>query len=301
MSQKPATVTVLVLVLALSAVVSPVARGQDLDIPHCQILDVLSDPLYEVGLTVIPNSRYRGHGSSASFELDGQWEVAYFRNVLGGDVDAALRGRTTVFFDSAGLDLPDQLLRLAIDAGWTRRLPTGVSFQARVQPGLYTDIEKVDGDAVSLPFSLSVIRSFNPGLSGILGLSIRPGFDLVVMPLLGLEWEAAETLRVEAGLPSSRITWFAFDRVMTYAGLDWDNTTYYVEDGRQYARDEMTVEDFRLYWGLTWRLSDQLHLSGELGEVFARNVEFDGRGAIPDDSADVEDRAYVRLAVLGPF
>ena len=41
MSQKPATVTVLVLVLALSAVVSPVARGQDLDIPHCQILDVL--------------------------------------------------------------------------------------------------------------------------------------------------------------------------------------------------------------------------------------------------------------------
>jgi len=288
-------------VSALLAVHSPRTAIAVETYPYCQILDVLSDPLYEVSLAYVSESRFRGYGKATMLELSSDWEFAYFRNVMGGNLEARLEGGAVIFTKSAGLHLPDQLLHLGLDAGWTQRSPRGIGFQVRAEPGIYADMEKLDGELFALPVSLAVVRTFNPSCSGILGFTVRPDFDRWLMPMIGVEWEICETLRLAARLPESRFTWYMSRDWTTHIGFEWRDSSYYVEERGPEDRDQITLEDMRLYWGLRRRISEQFHVMGEIGRMFDRDVRFEGQVGGVEDDVDVESRYFARLAVLGPF
>ncbi len=269
---------------------------------QCQILDRHLDNAYEILLEVVPASDFTGYGESGVLEFGAEWRrVAFFRDFLMADLDLDLDFNSIIFLKSAGLKLPDQLLELSMDAGWTWRYVNGSALQVRVRPGIYSDIEKIDSDAFFLPFSCAGIGAFHPKLSGIAGLELRIGFEREVMPILGLEWEISEWLRLRAGLPESRLTCF-FDRYWrSYLGLDWRSDTFSIREKGSFDRDTITIEDFHAYWGLSYSLTDEIQLIGEIGSIFSRGVEFGRQEEESDDSVDIDKQVFLRMGIGGPF
>jgi len=267
----------------------------------CQILDTMPEPVYRIGLGYVPESRFKGYGKTDFLEIDGDWAFAYYRDVFCGDIDLNLRFDAMVLFGSAGLQLPDQVGKIALDAGWTWRSREGTAAQIRLLPGLYSDLEEIDAEAFSLPFSLALIRAFNPCLSGIAGVEIRPDFDRIVMPLVGIEWEIWEAVRLEARLPESRLVYFVTQDWSTYLGFEWQSMSYALRKQGWYDRKLITFEDFRIWWGLAHFISDELQLIGEVGSTFERSVEFEGEILDLDNDVHISKATFVRFALSGPF
>jgi hypothetical protein len=298
---KKRLVTGFVIVLLFSVGYCTAAWFWEEQVDYCQILDSPSEAMCEVGTTLLPDSRFGDYGSSTLLELEGRWEFAYLRDIARGDVDVDLRVLTTLFFGSAGLQLPDQLAKIAVDAGWTRRCENGFSFVVRAAPGIYSDIEKIALDVLFMPVSCTIIRAFSPELSGKAGLEIRPGFDRTIMPLVGIAWEAREDIRLEAQLPKSRLVYFMEKDLYAHAALEWRNTSYRLREKGSYDRDMMTIEDFRLSFGLTHRMSDELHITGEIGRCFDRRVEFKEPADSLDDDMGVRSTLLLSVTLGGQF
>lgn len=260
------------------------------------ILDAPTEPVYQFTLGFIAERDFESHGASAVLEPAVDWELSYFRGIAGGDMDLRLRVLGILFLDNTELALPDQLAKVAIDTAWTRRMKENLALQLRLLPGLYSDLEGFGMDNLYIPFSASLISVIHPRLSGQIGLEVRPGFDQSIMPLVGLVWEAGDGVRLDARLPRSRLT-VNLDRDWDwYMGFVWNNTSFTLNDDR----DQITVEDFRAFTGLTYRITDQIQFSGELGEVFGRNVEFEERSNGVMDS-DVDSGLLVKFGLGGPF
>lgn len=269
---------------------------------ECQILDRHIANSYEALFEVVPESDFDDYGETGLVEFGAKWrEVLFYRDILMADIDMDIGLNTILFFRSAGLKLPDQLLELSADVGWTWRYVNGTALQFRLMPGVYTDIEKIDSDSLFLPFSLAGVYSFHPSISGIAGLGIRAGFEREVMPILGIEWEMAEWLRLEAGLPESRLTCL-FDRYWRgYLGMDWRSDTFSLSEDSSFDRDTITLEDFHAYLGVSYSLTDEVQLIGEIGTVYNRSVEFGRQVEGVDDSVDVDKQIFLRMGVGGPF
>lgn len=285
--------------LASSAIAATLSWEQSME--YCQILDTPPVSVCQVGLRFAPESRFEGYGQSAFLELEADWEFAYFKNVVLGDIDLNFKLRSILLLDSAELQLPDQVAKIALDAGWTWRKENGIALQLRTTPGIYSDLEEIDTDILFTPFSCSLIRAFNPKLSGIVGFELRPGFEREIMPVIGIEWEINDFLRLAAGLPESRFVCSITEDWSTHLGFNWQNTSFRLREKGDYDRDLITIEDFRAYWGLTHKISDQLMFTGELGYVFDRSVEFKDPAEGLASDVDIERAMFMRFALGVPF
>ena len=268
---------------------------------RCQILDNPAKPIYRAGLSMIPESRFEGYGDSSATEIDIDWYFAELMDIGYGDVDLNAVFKLTIWGGSAGVQMPDQLLQLALDTGWTWRYENGMGFQVRAMPGVYSDMEKISSDMFYLPFSFAIIHAFDASLSGILGAQIRPSFNRVVMPLVGVEWQVNDEWRLQIRVPESRVTWYAGPGWNMHAGFDWNDTTYSLREKGDFNRGELTVEDTRLYVGTTYRLSDQIELTGDIGSIFARSVTFEDDAHSFDGEIDVGSDLFLRFGIIGPF
>lgn len=265
------------------------------------ILDDMSEPLYEMGVAYIPEQNFESYGDSAVLEIDANWEVAYFRDILMGDIELDVRIESDIFMDSTRLQLPNQVAVLAMDTAWTCRRADGTALRLGLMPGVYSDLEEIDGNVLYMPFSFALIRSFTPDLAGIAGFDARLGFDRVFMPIIGLTWNPADRIKVKAQLPESRVQVYLNRAWSTELGLAWQNMSYSLREKGDYNRDQITLQDLRFYWGLTHRMLDDVQVSLQVGSVFGRQVDFDE--AVEGVEEDVEpDNAYfLRVALGGVF
>lgn len=264
----------------------------------CQIVDKPLDHLYEVGVSYTPPSRFEGYEKSDMLELDVDWPFGYIKDFGGGVIDFDLVIQDILFLDSAGLDLPNQLGKVAVDSGFTLRNSSGTAVQIRLKPGIYTDLDEIDSDSFHLPVSFAMIRAFTPNLSGEVGLEVRPGFERLFMPIIGLAWKISEDVRLDAGLPHSRFLLALTPELKTYLAFDWENTSFQLADSGGSDENTLTLEDVQAYWGVQYTVSDILQFKGEIGNVFNRSVEF---GSATDNQIDIQDSLFVRFAIGAPF
>ncbi len=267
---------------------------------HCQILDETVEPLYSAGLTYLPTSEYAGHGRTGQMELDAGLKIAFFEDVAQGDLDVGARFRGILYPRSANIGLPNQLASLAADITWSWRFHDGFGAQFLAAPGFYWDIEDLSLDMLFVPFSGRIIRTYNRDVSAILGLDIRPGFETLVVPVIGVDWQIHESLRLRARFPESRMTAY-FQNWSVYAGYRWDSQSYRLKEKGPYDRDLFTIEDQRLFLGAVGWMSPDLHVFGEVGRVFDRSVEFGE--SVPDITSKVNigSTQFLRFGVGGPF
>jgi len=293
----PAGILFFLLSVAVVSAVNPSRRTYE---THCQILDEPTEPQYRVSLAYVASSGYEGYGRSSQLECDGMFKMGYFRDVAYGTAELTGRFKGFVFPDSVGIELPDQLLKLAVDGSWTWRYVNELSLQIRAEPGIYADLEGISLDTLFIPLGCRLIRTFNPDISGVVGLDVRPGFGREIMPLVGVEWSPLDEVHVRAMLPDSRVL-FSFPDWSAYVGFDWQNLSYRMRESGPYSRDLITLEDYRLYGGITGWIGPDIHVFGELGKVFNRSVEFEDGPSGGEESVDVESARVFRVGVGGPF
>jgi len=279
-----------------------VAQAQQSPSRAARVFDTSAEPAYNVSLGLLPNGKFTNDEHSSIVEINGDWAFAYFWDVLGGDIDLNARLRSFVFTDSAGLELPSQVAQAALNAGWTWRFEHDAGLQLRTLPGIYSDFERLNSRIFYMPVSLTAGKAFDPRMAGYLGLELRPGFDRLIMPIICLDAQIADPLRLKAGLPESRLTYQMNKDWSTHVGLNWDSLTFTVKDQGDWERDQMSMEDLRAYWGMKIGLSDQVRLVGDLGWVFGRTIRFDGgSNANNGVDIDIDSGMFVRFGVEGSY
>jgi len=269
---------------------------------QCQILDNDICPIYGAELALVTGARFGDYGDSGLVELSGYWEGPYFRDILlGGDIGVSFDGVFTFFTSSADIHLPSQLAALAIDVDYVLRYSGGTSVKCGISPGIYSDLGGIGGNSLDFPMSVAMIQAFNPDASGIVGMQIRPRFQTKVMPIIGVDWQVADLLRVSAMLPESRLTWYVDRYWSAHVGFEWNNMSYALNESGDFDREQMEIEDFRLHCGVTHHLSDEIQLTGEIGSVIGRGVEFREDAEPLDSSLEVENAVLMSIAIGGPF
>lgn len=308
MMVKKNVVTVLSVLFIVGCLASSQAAVHGGIPPKCQILDNDDSPLYEAGFgwaseaDVGDNGKY---GSTSLIKIYGLIDGGYYHDILGGDIHLSFYGGVVLPSDRTDLRLPGQLVDINADIEWTYRTLSATAFQAAFKPGIYSDFEAFSSSALFMPFSVAVIQSFSDELSGILGVDIRPRFDLVAMPIVGLVWQASPAVRVEATLPVATVSWEVDELWTAYCGFDWVNKSYDIREKRGLDagdRGQITIEDFRLYAGAERELNDFISIVGEIGSLFNRSISFE-KDVDPNVEADVDidSSLFLRLAVRGAF
>ena len=262
-------------------------------------LDAPVDPAYWLSLGIFPGSTLQiGEGDDISWcEIDGRWDMAFFRDILEGDIDLGIRMHDLFFTGDGGVDAtPDFLLGLAADAGWTWRFLDGGSVEARFAPGIYSSVNALGGGMLSFPFRGAYYRVLSPEASIMAGAEIRPGWDMVFMPLLGLAWQPSDMFRLDLAIPRTRAFLYAW-RFTAFGAIEWRNATYNMKGGSD--PDSVTLDDIILSVGGRFRLSDEFHIGAEIGKSVRRGIEFEKK----DTGADIgiDSVGFIRFFVGGPF
>ena len=262
------------------------------------ILDrgLIPDYSYYVGF--IPDSNIENFDKTAVIEIGGNWEViTYEEAAFNGDVDINVNFDITSFLDDGDLDLPNQVTDLYFDLGWTYRVTDLDTLQLRAMPGVYSDLASLDGNMVYIPVSAVIARNFTKNLSGIIGAQLRGGFDQMLMPIVGVDWQINNDCRLNARLPHSSLIYRFNEFGSCYLGFKWQNMSYGLDDG---SRDQITLNDFRFYGGASCQIADGLYVFVETGKVFNREISFGDTGGNTVDY-DVENALTMRFGLHGPF
>ncbi len=240
--------------------------------PYCQIADRVTEPTVSLSLGYTPAEKVADTRFDFGFvEERARADFAFFRTRIGEfDFGATL---DTWFNNGDGLKLPDVFGRLSADVTWDWRTRDGLTFRAEAFPGFYTDYEDLDLDDGFIPFSLSGIQAFNPRVSGRLGAYVYPGFDRAFEPIVGVRWSPFDDLVVDAFFPRSRVAWRCIRPLTLVAGYEF-NRTWEFAVAEDDPRDRFIYSERRWYVGADIVIDDFLHLTGRLGWLHDRSVDF---------------------------
>jgi hypothetical protein len=262
---------------------------------RCPVLDLRSDPVYTLDLGFVLPSDAENGSTFSLMEWDVQTDLLYFREVLLGDLDIRMQFQSVVPLNDAGLKLPDQLLMVAFDNRWTWRYVNDTAFQWRFEPGFYSALDSLSLESFAMPMTFTGIRTIDSSLAAVAGVAVRFGFEREFMPVAGVVWQPSPIFRLEALLPESRLVYHVLPEWAVQARWAWESVTYQLPDDRD-ERKRVTFESTLVAIGLTREITPELRMTGELGLLNGREIEF-GRGG----AADVDPSGYVRVGIGGAF
>lgn len=262
---------------------------------RCPVLDLRSNPVYTLDLGFVLPADVENGKTFSLMEWDIQTDLLYFREVLLGDLDIRLHFQSSIPLDGGGLKLPDQLLTVAFDNCWTWRYVNDMAFQWRFEPGFYSALDSLSLESLAMPMTFTGIKTIDSSLSAIAGISVRIGFERVIMPVAGVVWQPTPGFRLEAQVPESRVVYYVQPGWAVHARWVWESMTYQLPDDR-YDRKRVTFEAQRLVLGLTREINPEFRVGGEFGLLSGREIEF-GRGG----KGDVDQALYLRVGIGGAF
>ena len=284
---KRLTASLCLLPLALRADVVPELFSQHLDVAPAP---------WSVTATHQPDTRFGSNGEADLFELAGTFHAPLAEGVAWGVLDLDAAARLTVIGSGSGIAaLPDALLAARVEPKWTIRFLNGWSFRLGVAPGIWSDALH---PAFSCPVTPEFFFAADPELSFVVGAEWRPGWDLAVMPHVGLAWEPDERLRVELGCPRSRIELFPRHVFSLFAGGEWRSVTYALHDDRDWKPDELTLEEILVSAGASVRLFGTTRLTAEVGTWLERKMKADVEER---SSLDLSKETFLRFAFQAEF
>lgn len=248
----------------------------------CQTLDAEVHPLSFATFAYVPETQFGPFGESATLEFDSALRLFALEEFLAGDLEGFLRAHLLGFLNDADVNaLPDVAAHVAFELATSWRFVTGLSFELRAAPGIYSDIA---APQFNCPATVNFHYTFTPTVAGVGGVTVRPGWDLPVMPNVGLAWQPADFFRLEAMLPRSRVLLTPFEVLTLFGALEWRNWDYGLEDAPG-VPSAFTVNEWLATVGLMVRVTEYSRLSLEAGAYLVREL-----------SADVEENATLELS-----
>ncbi len=263
---------------------------------RCPFLDIRADPVYQLNLTYVAPARINQQRKDwSTMEVHAHSELFYFRDVLLGDMELRVNMQSTFPLNGGGLRLPDHLLALSIPLSWTWRYVNDTALRLHVQPGFYSEIKSLGGDALSIPTGLLFVRTMNPTFTAIAGLTIRPRFERPVMPTAGIIWQPLDSLHLQGTVPAGRLTYYFIPKWSCELSWDWFSMTYLLPDDSRNRRN-VTLEESRFELAVTREFSPELRIRAGLGLAGGRSISFHREG----ESA-INHSMFISIGAGGAF
>ena len=233
------------------------------------------------------------------FVAEAHFRLGEFRDLLAGDLTIDLNPSLGILTDDAGFNfMPSILTALPFDFAWTWRYLNGWSFELGATPGIYADAKGLfQGSAFGFPFRGCFYYALSSETSVRFGAEIRPGWDLVAMPLVGIAWQPTEMFIAELGLPRS-FAELQLGPVGLYGKIAWNNTTYAL-DADNGEPDSFTLNGWQFGAGVSISFTETIRLAAEAGVIAGRDITFDG--GEEDIDLDVDTVPYLSLLFGSEF
>lgn len=210
----------------------------------------------------------------------------------------------TWFEAPAQAPIPEALYETSLRIGGTWTIGDDWSLQTLLSPGLYSDLEDVDGGDFNLPGLVLAFWQATERLQLIGGAGVNVRRDLPVIPAIGGRWRFADDWTLLAVFPTPRIEYAASETVTAFAGAELVRTAYRVAEdfGDRFGRPELNGQDvsyneWRVGAGLRWRISRAFGLSLDAGWMGEREFNFDDR----DVDLESDGAPYVQFGVSGSY
>jgi len=260
-----------------------------------QTLDADEHPLSFASLTFVPESQFGDYGKSSTLEFESALRLFAFEEFLAGYLEGFARARLYSFLSSADISaLPDVAAHLAFELAVSWRFVNRWSLELRAAPGMYSDISAPD---FNCPATINLHYAFSPTLAGVAGVTLRSGWDLPVMPQIGLAWEPADFFRIEAMLPRSRVMLAPFEVLTLFAALEWRNFDFELDD-KPGMPEAITINEWTASAGLSIKVTDHSRLVLEGGTFLVREL----KAKVAENSTlDLSKEPFFRLGWQGTF
>ena len=262
---------------------------------YSQHLDVDTRHRYTFGVAYTADTEFGDFGSTDIIETDLEFRLFRFNEFLFGSFDAWVTSRLLIFVDNPDIDaLPDAVLEAAFDIGQVWRFMNGWSMEFRIAPGIYSDITE---PTFGIPITMNFYFAVNPELSLLFGGTLRPSWDIPVMPNVGLAWQPLDVFRLEAMLPKSRVALFPDHVIELFGTFEWHNVTYGLADKENFP-DEFTLDDMRATAGVALRPFGDFTITGEIGTYLQREMSADVESS---KAFDLSKEPFFRVSIKGAF
>lgn len=202
--------------------------------------------------------------------------------------------------------VPDQLQEISLGLGVMHRLSPQWRLMARVEPGLYGDLEGSAHDAFNAPVMLLATYARSRELAWSFGLRADPFADNPVLPFVGVNWRFAPRWEFTLGFPRAGFAYEATSALKLGLGATVQGGSFHIaSDPRQVSvavgpRLDDTHLDYReIRVGLSadYRLNEALSVSLEAGAITDQKFDYYDRGyTLNGDGA-----AFFTLAFTGRF
>lgn len=279
----------------LSAAVLAAAIAAPADDLYWQHID--PDPVpFAFGGMFTADTEFKGYGETDVAEAFGEINFLPISDFLAGELELGIRGHMFGFIDNPNMKaIPHMLLDASFDAAYTIRFDNGWAWRLWFAPGVYSDPES---PAFGCPLGLSFYFAATDELSFELGGTVRPGWDIPVIPNIGLKFRPADFFEVELGCPKSHVTLFPDHILSFFATAEWRNVTYQLDDKDKSMPDKLTMDDIMATAGVSLRILGHLTLTGEVGTFLERELSADVE---KNKSVDLSKDQFVRVTVGGVF
>ena len=308
-SKKTAAKTLVALSVAASVVstadaqswqerAAPVAEDFYYDLSedlYSQHLDVPRHPAYIYSGLFSPETQFGPYGKTDIAEAFFDFNLFKDDDFLMGYIDLHMFAGLTYFLENPDMsNLPDALLAAGIDLGMCWRFQNGWSMEVRAAPGIYSDITT---PKFGVPLTLNYYFAVDPTLSIQLGGTLRPGWDIPLIPNVGIAWQPNEELRLELGVPKTRITFLPEYMISPFAAFEWRDTTYGMS-GKDGVPDSLTLDDMMISGGLTICPMRTWTLSAEYGKFLQRELS---ASVAEDNAIKLSKEVFFRICIKGEF
>jgi hypothetical protein len=180
----------------------------------------------------------------------------------------------------SALDLPARVYDAWIQFRWLRRIGNRWAADLAVRPGVYSDFESDDNDALRIMGRGIAAFDWTPTTRLVFGVAYLARENLSVLPVGGLIITPNDDWQLSLLAPNPRIShrlpWYDIPtqrQCWAYVGGELGGGIWSIErnDGRH---DTATLNDYRVLLGIERRVPGGLSRHVEVGYVFVRNIEF---------------------------
>lgn len=173
----------------------------------------------------------------------------------------------------------------------------GPSIEASGEPDADVDDALLYGGIVGVRYKFSDTLALTGGVAARSSLED----DVMVFPLVGVEWEFAKDWQLAFRGTSLRVTWEATDTLDLSAQVSYEGREYRLSDDAKIP--DGIVRDRRVTAGVQaqWTPKPWLTLRGEAGIVMWSELEFDDRDGDGIDTIDADPTGYLGASLTFRF
>lgn len=201
----------------------------------------------------------------------------------------------TILDQTSGTPLPDQLNELGLRLGVSRRLTEQWNAMLSATPGLYGDLEDIDGKTFNIPLLALATYRQSPDLVWAFGARVNVYSDYPVLPIAGVRWQFAPGWSFDVGVPRTGVSWRATEDLTVRGSLTFQGGTYRITENlgvpaggtRRLANTFLDYRELRVGLGAELALGERSSFAFDVGatldrtfDYFDRDYELDGNAGL---------------------